>query len=485
MSRLTTGAALAALLLATTTSPAATLRVDASLASGANDGSSWEDAFQGTLGLQNALAAAVSGDQIWIAGGTYLPAIGAPRSASFFLKTGVEIYGGFAGGETRLSERDPAANVVTLSGDLAGNDPVLSDNAYHVVQGGSANATALLSGVTVRAGFSNGAGNFNRGGGLYIVSGARPRIEDSIVRDNRCVFGGGACYIANASPSFTRVRFESNIGGSFGGAFDIFSSGVGSDIEFEACRFIGNSAARAGGVEVFGTNATATLVNCLFLANTATGNGGAMYVASNGSTTLKGCTVVGNSTTGNTGGLHLTGQPSVVHNTIVWHNTDGDGGFSQILGGSTAIKYCNIEGGWAGAGTDTIDAAPLFADMASGDVNLLDGSPGIDAGSNSLVPAGTDSDLDGGPRFVDDPCADDRGAGGAPVVDMGAQERDDSCKTTCVGDTDGSGAVDFTDLLTVLSAWGPCPGCPADLDGDDTVGFTDLLVVLSAWGPCP
>ena len=37
---------------------------------------------------------------------------------------------------------------------------------------------------------------------------------------------------------------------------------------------------------------------------------------------------------------------------------------------------------------------------------------------------------------------------------------------SCPGDTDGSGAVDFTDLITVLSSWGPCPGCPADLDGD-------------------
>jgi hypothetical protein len=55
----------------------------------------------------------------------------------------------------------------------------------------------------------------------------------------------------------------------------------------------------------------------------------------------------------------------------------------------------------------------------------------------------------------------------------------------CPEDIDGSGEVGFTDLLAVLTAWGPCPGCPEDIDGDDTVGFTDLLAVLSAWGPCP
>jgi plastocyanin len=55
----------------------------------------------------------------------------------------------------------------------------------------------------------------------------------------------------------------------------------------------------------------------------------------------------------------------------------------------------------------------------------------------------------------------------------------------CPGDVDDSGDVGFTDLLAVLSSWGPCPGCPEDIDDDDTVGFTDLLAVLSSWGPCP
>ncbi|NNM26354.1 MAG: hypothetical protein HKO59_10295 [Phycisphaerales bacterium] len=55
----------------------------------------------------------------------------------------------------------------------------------------------------------------------------------------------------------------------------------------------------------------------------------------------------------------------------------------------------------------------------------------------------------------------------------------------CEGDLDGSGDVGFPDLLTVLSAWGPCAGCPADLDGSGDVGFTDLLTIMSAWGVCP
>jgi len=54
----------------------------------------------------------------------------------------------------------------------------------------------------------------------------------------------------------------------------------------------------------------------------------------------------------------------------------------------------------------------------------------------------------------------------------------------CPSDLDGDGAVDFTDLLLVLSAWGPCAGCPEDLDGDGEVSFGDLLILLADWGAC-
>lgn len=56
---------------------------------------------------------------------------------------------------------------------------------------------------------------------------------------------------------------------------------------------------------------------------------------------------------------------------------------------------------------------------------------------------------------------------------------------SCLPDLDGSGAVDFPDLLSLLSTWGPCTACPEDLDGNASVDFADLLVMLSAWGACP
>jgi hypothetical protein len=50
-------------------------------------------------------------------------------------------------------------------------------------------------------------------------------------------------------------------------------------------------------------------------------------------------------------------------------------------------------------------------------------------------------------------------------------------------DVNQDGKVDFQDLLLVLVAWGPCPGCPEDVDGDGEVDLEDLLLVLAGWDP--
>ena len=70
-------------------------------------------------------------------------------------------------------------------------------------------------------------------------------------------------------------------------------------------------------------------------------------------------------------------------------------------------------------------------------------------------------DLDGNPRFVDDPdtadCPQMPGACGTPpVVDMGAYElQPPPCPWDCGGDNDGT--VGIVDFLALLAAWGPCP----------------------------
>ena len=58
-------------------------------------------------------------------------------------------------------------------------------------------------------------------------------------------------------------------------------------------------------------------------------------------------------------------------------------------------------------------------------------------------------------------------------------------RVSCTEDISNNGIVDYSDLITVISNWGPCDtDCPADIVADGVVGYQDLVQVLSAWGPC-
>ncbi len=400
---------------------AGTIFVDANLSTGLNDGSSWANALQGSLGLQDAMLLAVAGDEIFTAEGTYVPTTGTSRITSFRMINNVGIYGGFLGTETSPDQR-PAFGAApsVLTADTNGNGSI-SDNSYHVIRGFNTNSTAILDGFVVRDGFANsGSSNNDRGGGILLTNSS-PTIRNCHFIDNRCTFGGGAGYINNASPNFTDCIFEDNIGGSFGGAFDIATAG---NVRFDRCQFLGNSASRAGGLEIFSTSGV-VVSNSLFQGNTSTGSGGGggLWIGSGGSTQVINCTIVANNATANTvGGLLRSGSSVLVRNTILWDNA-GPGGAqnsaNQISSG-TSVTYSIVEGGFTGTGNLSSD--PTFNNSVGGDFTLGTGSPAIDAGNNASVPGTISLDLAGNNRFDDVASVPDTGAGSSPIVDIGAFE---------------------------------------------------------------
>lgn len=241
------GICLAVLLTAARGSEASTVYVDDS-ATGAGTGASWADAY---TDLQAALAAAVSGDAIWVAAGTYRPDGGTgDRTRSFVLKPGVTIYGGFSGHETVLEERNWQRHRTILSGDI--NTPASPiDNSYHVVDASDAGALGVLDGVEIAHGRAESAVvERAKGGGIYSVRDA-PVLRNVTLASNYSTLGGGALY-AQGRVSLTNcvVRDNRTGQGPGGGLYlkgDAGSSCVGCENEIRGSLFASNTASAGGG----------------------------------------------------------------------------------------------------------------------------------------------------------------------------------------------------------------------------------------------
>src|SRR4030095_14116138 len=205
--------------------------VDAS-ATGANNGTSWADAF---TDLQSALAIASGGDEIWVAAATYKPTSTADRTISFAMKNAVGIYGGFAGTETQRGQRDPAANVTILSGDI-GTGGDASDNSYHVVLAdGTVSLSGVLDGFTITGGQANGGGaNQDRGGGMW-DNGGSPTLNNLKFTSNFALEGGGF-RVTSGAPVLTGCSFLSNSVSSPGTGGGL-KSGGGSNGVGKTCVF--------------------------------------------------------------------------------------------------------------------------------------------------------------------------------------------------------------------------------------------------------
>jgi len=390
-------------LLSSTSSYAATWYVKPS-GDDANAGTSWAAAFKT---LQKALASVASGDQIWVAAGTYYPDEGGgatndDRGAAFVMRNGVEILGGFpATGSPGLAQRNWTANPTILSGDI-GTVGYNDDNSRHVVFNNvnGLNATAILDGFTIADGRADGEGFYDgRGGGMHNRSSS-PNIRNCTFLENRAISGCGM-YNESASPTVTNCLFSSNstlVFGTGGGMFNI----DGASPMLSNCVFNGNTANTGGGLSNEGCSPT--VVNCVFSGNTASLGSGMNNNAA--SPTVVNCSFSSNSA-GAGGGLRNDYNSfPMLSNCIIWGNSDG---ISNRLNAAPVVTYSIVQGGYSGTGNLNLD--PLFVDAASHNFRLQICSPAINAGNNAAVTPGTTTDLGGDPRFFN-----------SGTVDMGAYE---------------------------------------------------------------
>jgi len=210
-----------------------------------------------------------------------------------------------------------------------------------------------------------------------------------------------------------------NGGGYPGGGIYMYYDGNPTILN---CIITGNTSGFNGGGGILCEGAFPTIINCTITGNTAISVGGGGIYCMMSSPTIRNCTITGNTTDGLGGGIYSAeGSNPTISNSILW----GNGGTQEIYldaFSDVAVSYSNVQGGWLGAGN--IDADPLFVDPSNGNYHCQPGSPATDSADNVMVPTGIISDLDGNPRFQDDPGMPDTGNpdGANPIVDMGAYE---------------------------------------------------------------
>lgn len=406
-------------------------------ATGSNNGGSWANAY---TNLQTALSNATAGQEIWVAKGIYKPTSPAGRTATFTLKNGTFLYGGFSGNELARELRDPDRNFTVLSGDLANNDlvdaagivrqlrnpeddPLGSDNSFHVVTCSGAAQTTYMDGFVITGGFANEGGAQNNGGGLLVSScGSFLWLQDILFSGN-AAYQGGAIYHQSSSPTLRFVKIVSNFAVNAGGG--IFSDADSTPLIRESI-LSGNYGWQGGALYHVGN--TSSLVNVLISGNTAN-QGGGIY-NDNAWPKLTHVTLTGNyaSAALGGGGMYNSNQGALpaVTNSIIWGNLP-----TQITedGGNTTVTYSDVQAGLAGMGNINLDplfVVPLAATSTAqtgGNYHLQKTSPLIDLGSNKAVNFSHLGqqilllwDLDGNARMVDG------NKDGTAQVDMGAYE---------------------------------------------------------------
>jgi len=319
-------------------------------ATGANDGSSWADAHKD---LQDALLASLDGDEIWVAEGTYRPDRGfgitlGDGTATFELKDGVALYGGFPSGGGNWEDRDPIAYETILSGDLNGNDvpvanprdlldePTRVENSYHVVTGSGTDETAVLDGFTITGGNANGSSYPHQYGGGLINDG-NPTLTDCTFAANSAEYsGGGMANDTNAGPTLIGCTFNGNSAGSGGGMLD-----NGTGLTLTDCTFTGNQATSGGGMHNY-ESSSSMLTDCTFSGNSATDGGGMHNFKS--SPRLTNCTFSGNSAQyGNGGGMYNeSSSPTLTDCMFSGNAADRGGGMANFDSSSPAVTNCTF-----------------------------------------------------------------------------------------------------------------------------------------------
>ena len=272
-------------------------------------------------------------DVVWIAAGTYTV------DASIVLASGIQVYGGFAGNEATIADRqlqdETGGNSVLEPWEFKNatiiNGVGFSETAvaYPIISSGANNYT--LNGVTL-----DGHNTTNdKGGAIY--SNARPTIEKCIIRNiNQTAatnaYGGAGIYSDAVGGAYIySCLIENCVTNKCGGAINAYKK-----VTVKGCVLRNNFASTAsvskGGAISLQNNAdapnTSYIINNAIYNNSSTYQGGALQLQG---TNAEPCNIVNNTIVNNcaigastsTGGIIGLGTSTKLYNNIVYNNWEG------------------------------------------------------------------------------------------------------------------------------------------------------------------
>ena len=444
--------------------------VNLNVIAGSETGFSWSNASKDLKQVISAANTNTNIKEIWVAKGTYYPSASSNRDDFFYVtRNDLKVYGGFAGTETSLSQRNILDNVTILSGNI-GNTSSASDNSYHImiidaINNAIDNSTQI-DGFTFQDGNASAGSLLNNyfprytGSAILVypsIANNSPLISNNIFKNNTQYQVGALAIESNTSgTNATKVvncTFNNNYAMYAGGAIDVFNHyGTAQNVEVTDCLFESNmvdnysqGGANGGlGAAIFTYGVNQVLVNRSKFINNKIGTytqyagiykGTAIAARQGSEVTVVNSLIYSdqiyipfynnasslsfvNSTVYNPDGgtILSTASPVLnsIQNSIFWMggnsaNTIDGSGTTVVANNSIVFPKYNVTLN----GSNNYTSDPLFANVSINDFTLNSSSNGINKGNNSFYNTNKygDYDLAGNTRIQE------------TTIDIGAFEK--------------------------------------------------------------
>ena len=323
-------------------------------AQGSGDGTSWANASGDLQKMIDDLATVDAPGEVWVAAGRYRPTTqiieGVQYAASFRMRDGIDVYGGFAGTETSKAERKKGSmpwiytnETILLGADYENGSATWGNDQWNVISSTrhvvwfapmsgevKFKYTTVLDGVTIKGGAANGGEGLadfatDKGGGVYM--GLNAILQNCIVTENTAKGDGGGVY-ANGDGA------DASSANANGGRV------VG-------CLVYNNSSVEDGG-GVFVKNAGLVLRS--MITNNSATNGAGVYLDKNAENhpeyLILSTSVVSNNTATGNGAVYCNESGMLLQNTIVNNycpsTVDASNPNSSQTGGLYINKYAYV-----------------------------------------------------------------------------------------------------------------------------------------------